>query len=548
MTVALGEALDALTRAVEIARPRLAPEQLAHADQMLSRVRTRMNLNLDTTIIAFAGGTGAGKSSLFNAVLGSEHARIGAIRPTTSEALAVSYREQVDILDYLEVRSRVVDERLESIFSNLKSRRSAEANLIALDLPDIDSDNAMNRALAAELIGRADALIWVLDPQKYADAVVHEQYLARMTSPETTTIVVLNHADEVAPDQLTSVLDHAQSLLAADGVNVPVLATSARTRAGVDILRARINDIIGKKASARDRMSAEVHDASRELLALTEPAALQQSKVGASGESRAAAAIAGSIGGHEVARAVGDSFLLRGKRATQWPLIRIVHSAKVDPLKRLHLDGVRRITSGGSDRERPVVTPATGLAKRSQTNSAGRTALGDVIDNQLAPLPYQWRASAKSEMDRRAGEFFADSDSILANTPVNYQPRSWWWTVVNAIQWLVLLVALVGGAWLALWKFGDAIGLLLPDPPAWGIFAVPTALLGGGLLLGWILSAITTALLRSGARRAENRVFEAISAQVHSELESKVLRHLHAEVTSYREFRSLLERASSVKF
>ena len=43
----------------------------------------------------------------------------------------------------------------------------------------------------------ADLLIWVLDPQKYADAAVHDRYLAPFATHAGVMVVVLNHIDTV---------------------------------------------------------------------------------------------------------------------------------------------------------------------------------------------------------------------------------------------------------------------------------------------------------------------------------------------------------------
>ena len=41
--------------------------------------------------------------------------------------------------------------------------------VVLLDLPDHDSVNADNRAIVDRVVPMADLLVWVMDPQKYAD-------------------------------------------------------------------------------------------------------------------------------------------------------------------------------------------------------------------------------------------------------------------------------------------------------------------------------------------------------------------------------------------
>ena len=55
--------------------------------------------------------------------------------------------------------------------------------LILLDLPDFDSTRAANREIVQRMVGLVDVLVWVLDPQKYADAAVHNDFLAPLAVP-----------------------------------------------------------------------------------------------------------------------------------------------------------------------------------------------------------------------------------------------------------------------------------------------------------------------------------------------------------------------------
>ena len=57
--------------------------RVAAARQIIAKVGERSALGGDHTVVALAGATGSGKSSLFNALAGLELAQIGARRPTT---------------------------------------------------------------------------------------------------------------------------------------------------------------------------------------------------------------------------------------------------------------------------------------------------------------------------------------------------------------------------------------------------------------------------------------------------------------------------------
>ena len=51
--------------------------------------------------------------------------------------------------------------------------------LVLLDLPDHDSTEVAHRLEVDRLVALVDVLVWVLDPQKYADAAIHDRYLGR---------------------------------------------------------------------------------------------------------------------------------------------------------------------------------------------------------------------------------------------------------------------------------------------------------------------------------------------------------------------------------
>src|SRR5690606_11100381 len=126
----------------------------------------RRALSSEHTVIGLFGATGSGKSSLLNALVGADLARTHVRRPTTSEPLAV-VTDSVgasELLDWLEVHDR------HTLVAPIDSRAT---QLILLDLPDFDSVEVAHRITAERLASQVDALVWVVDPQKYADAVLH---------------------------------------------------------------------------------------------------------------------------------------------------------------------------------------------------------------------------------------------------------------------------------------------------------------------------------------------------------------------------------------
>src|SRR6201999_1746852 len=70
--------------------------------------------------------------------------------------------------------------------------------LVLLDLPDFDSIERSHRLEVDRLLGLVDQIIWVVDPQKYGDRILHQAYLTQFRSHAEVTIVVLNQADRLS--------------------------------------------------------------------------------------------------------------------------------------------------------------------------------------------------------------------------------------------------------------------------------------------------------------------------------------------------------------
>ena len=64
------------------------PELLSDAETLLRRSGERLRMSATHTVVALAGGTGSGKSSLFNALAGASFSPAGVMRPTTKHSHA----------------------------------------------------------------------------------------------------------------------------------------------------------------------------------------------------------------------------------------------------------------------------------------------------------------------------------------------------------------------------------------------------------------------------------------------------------------------------
>ncbi|MFD9644527.1 GTPase, partial [Streptomyces sp. NPDC059082] len=190
---ALRSRLDALHELVGLSRTRVESEALAEAGRVLDEAAARQRLSSRHTVIALAGATGSGKSTLFNALAGVPVSETGLRRPTTSAPIALSWSEgAAGLLDRLAVPSRLRRRPLAGGAAD-----TGLQGLVLVDLPDHDSAVTAHRDQVDRVLGLVDAVIWVVDPEKYADAALHERYLRPLAGHAEVTFVVLNHIDIV---------------------------------------------------------------------------------------------------------------------------------------------------------------------------------------------------------------------------------------------------------------------------------------------------------------------------------------------------------------
>ena len=232
-------------------------ELLTEAEALLRRSGERMRMSASHTVVALAGGTGSGKSSLFNALAGANFSPAGVTRPTTKHLHACVWGIEgaAPLLDWLGVQRRHRYARA----SALDEGETSLTGMLLLDLPDHDSVVTGSAALVDRLVKLADMLVWVLDPLKYADASVHRGYLIPLAGHAAVTTVVLNQVDTLSPDQAADCESDLRRLLDAEGLTeIPVLVTSATTGAGLNELCRVLADAVAARQAITERIAADI--------------------------------------------------------------------------------------------------------------------------------------------------------------------------------------------------------------------------------------------------------------------------------------------------
>ncbi|QIK83141.1 GTP-binding protein [Sanguibacter sp. HDW7] len=253
-----------LRAALEVAGERVSAPVRTAASDALTTAEGRLDLGVEHTVVALVGGTGSGKSSLFNAISRMTFADVGVRRPTTSLMTACAWSERADaLLDWVGVDR----ERRINRFSSLDGDQETQLKgLVLLDLPDHDSVATVHRETVDRVVPMADLVVWVVDPQKYADHALHAGYLQGMAGVEGSMLVVLNQLDTVPESQRDEILADVQNLLTVDGLGeVEVLGASAVTGDGVPEIRARLATIVAQRSRAALRVATELSRAAEQL-------------------------------------------------------------------------------------------------------------------------------------------------------------------------------------------------------------------------------------------------------------------------------------------
>jgi len=258
----LSARLSALARLVQLGRTRTGPDGfredlLIEAGELLTRAGQRLLLSANHTVISLAGGTGSGKSSLFNQLAGAEFSTVGVTRPVTRDAHACVWgvAGSGPLLEWLGVPRRYRYART----SALSTGEQSMTGLVLLDLPDHDSVMGHATDLVDKLVGLSDLLIWVLDPQKYADAAVHRRFLVPLAGHSEVVAVVLNQADLLTAAQIEDCVQDLRRLLDSEGLpDVQIFVASARTGAGIEELRKLVVEAVSARKAAAARIAADV--------------------------------------------------------------------------------------------------------------------------------------------------------------------------------------------------------------------------------------------------------------------------------------------------
>ena len=506
----VASAASELDNICTLASPDIDEATLAQIRQLIDITSERSEIDPTWCVIGMLGGTGAGKSSLVNALSGGEVVSAGVRRPTTNEPCAVLPvgRAPRELLGWLGVARRV------------EAPHALPGNTVVIDMPDIDSIETRHADIAERLALRVDALVVVVNPQKYADARLHDEWLARLRSSHASVTVVLTHIDTVGGAERESIERDLRRLLSERGMkDAMVLSVASTSGEGIPALVKHLS----KETERVSRQAVRARQGLREAAVLIRDAVGIDAAVrGIETDGMASdlcSAAADLAGAPIIAEAVAASTMRAGQRAGGWLPLRWIARLGADPLRRLHLDEDSRVEG--------ATTPT--LPTRSPSDEAAFVnAVRREVGKRSSGRPSAWRArlverALEGARDVPAAAHREVTDNMQVATGAPAASR-----FLGGLQMLAWVVCLVGAAWIGFVHLGRAV-LIDWQFPALGPVPAPTALVGVSLLVTVILAGISQGVSRWAAGRRRRAVIRDLRGLCGDEVERAVVAPVRAE-------------------
>ncbi|WP_455116971.1 GTPase [Rothia mucilaginosa] len=595
-TSPFARSVASLKEAISYGEGRVPETVLLDAAETLERLSQRRELSTEHTVIGFFGATGSGKSTLFNAIAGQNIALSAPTRPTTSTVQAAIWEAEgsEELLDWLGIDKRVypqtqalaaegntaegngagggvaapnaVTEPAPGLFNRIRravggrgEMRTRTGGLILLDMPDFDSVTTTNRDLAARMMRYVDVLVWVVDPQKYADAVIHRDFMVPLAASGAQALCVLNQADKLAPAEVPAVLASLTRLLQAEGTEAHLLAApiavSARTGEGVDVLRDLLAQVAAAKSLSLQRTDAQLHATASQLRTYAGgEGTVLAGAYALEAEQKLVQACYTSSHAEQVLQAATASYRRAAGQHTGWILTRWMSRLKADPLRRLHLgqqDETKSTSKAeksagmlGSDSENAPELVASSLPPLSAAQKAGMANAVRQYSKQMANrIDEPWKRSMKEAALSREAELPELLERDMMRIDYGLGRTRAPWVVFNALQWIALLSALAGVAWLTLISGMAYLQIQLPPAPTpeGSPVPLPTLLLLLGVLLGIASAGVGRLLTAMGSRYYARKLRGRLQTGVEKAVQSCVVAPVQQEAKRLNAYRKALD-------
>ena len=541
----LSARLGALARMVQIGSARSGPdgisrELLDDATALLTRAGQRLQLSSAHTVVALAGGTGSGKSSLFNRLAGADFSTVGVTRPVTRDVHACVWGVSGSgpLLEWLGIPRRYRYARA----SALDPGEASMAGLVLLDLPDHDSVMGHATDQVDRLVSRSDLMIWILDPQKYADAAVHRRFLVPLAGHSEVVTVVLNQSDLLSPAQSEDCVQDLRRLLDAEELHdVQILVTSAASGAGIDELRKVLIEAVSARKAATARITADVDAVSARFEQYgVYPVAEQDQRladtvVPGGAADRLGVEFTRAAGVPAIGDALSHATELRALDYVGWPV-----SWMLERLTRR--DPVRKIRLGRLWAELRGVSAGPSGAQQADIDNA----LTELADEVTPRLPGPWDDTVRVAVRSKADQIPAALGKQIGEALPAQTEVSGWWRFVGVCQGLLLGCVIVGIAWMiAILGFGlGHVGDSVPWPFS-RLLLLPVigAAVAAALWAGWLIGRQAAGRVREQAEAEQEDLVELIGRRMVAVADDLVIVPARQELAELDRFRAELRIA-----
>ncbi len=480
------------------------------ATNVRETARTRLGFPSDAYVLALAGGTGVGKSTLLNAIAGQAVSPASSKRPTTAEPVAWvpadRRRDLSSLLTWLGV-TQVREHQANSLGS-----------LAVLDLPDFDSIAPEHRARVDALLPRVDAVAWVVDPEKYKDEIMHGGYLRTFGPRLRQQLVVLNRSDLLTPEDAKRVSDDMRAQLRREGLgDIGIATTRARDGgAGVAEFRSWLDSGVEAKRVIASRIAAEGQDAVRELAAragvaegditpLIDP---QRRERALAAVTRGVLALV-DIPGLERQAVAATRLAARPRGAGPFGHV---------------TSAIYRLTG----RARASADPAAYLRRWQLRGSLAPAVepLRELVAATLPTVPATVRGalatlSTPAVFERRLADTV--DRSLSAEATEFRVPTSALWSVIGLGNYLVTAVLVFCALWFAALFLIDNAPVGSVELPYLGALPTPVVLLASTLIVGFLLAQALRMHAGWLGRRWARRIRERITREVRERITDSLL-------------------------
>ncbi len=497
----MSDLVETLDQALQLGESLGLGAQLDQARATLNNVAEREGFPGETFVLALLGGTGVGKSTLLNSIAGDHVSEASVIRPTTDEPRAWLGESQLDeirpLLDWLGVDQIVAQPE------------TGLDGVAVLDMPDFDSIVTAHRFTVDRLLPRLDALLWVVDPEKYDDERLYE-YLRDVGPRAEAFHIVLNKVDRLSTEDRAALSRDLMRRLVEAGIHgAAVHLVSAADGEGVndlvEILRARAE----AKRVVFGKIRADVLSAIDGIAAMVgldgdgRPGSLLTGETLDERRREAVAAAIDLVDPPGIGRQVASAYLEKARITAGSLLGRLgVLISLMFGVRRRRADPVRYIRGW---RSRGDVSRAVNVLRQAYLEAT-------------SGMPVEGRAGIlrRLDPDAAADGIVTALDSALSASAADFDLRTpLLWRLLFALQLIASGGVIVAALWyLTLWLSPGELPVGTIEIPEVGPVPAPLALLVASLLVSLVVAGLARLHASWLGRRAARRVMANVQERV----------------------------------